>query len=68
MRAPNRLFPKVLKVTLTDYETVSHDDRFEYVDSQVLSELEYLNTVSGEGLIRLKRKCAKASGPASENG
>jgi hypothetical protein len=33
MRAPNRLSPKVLKVALFDYETVSHDDCFKCVDS-----------------------------------
>ena len=39
MKAPNRLSPKVLKVTLFDYETVSHDDCCKCVDSQILSEL-----------------------------
>lgn len=61
MSSPSRASATLPTVTLFEHEAISYDELGVHSDDQFLSELEQLNALSGEDLVRLGRRHLRAT-------
>lgn len=61
MRSPSRVSATLPTVTLFEHEAISYDELGVHSDAQFSSELEQLNVLSGEDLVRLGRRHLRAT-------